>query len=88
VDLRLVVAHIRSYLGSRRLAASSDLVAGWRLRACPRHATIGLVLLDRRDEVTLAHFCGTGDAHRRGHRLQLAEQHPVQTASGPPALAC
>ena len=86
------------FAGSRRVrrrccvarSGSGTLEGGTvgRLGARTGNPAIGLVLLYGGDEVTLAHLGGAGDAKRRGHRLQLVEQHPLQTASGaPPAVA-
>ena len=71
-----------------RLAAGGDLAAAPRLRTRPRHPAVGLVFLDRGDQVTLTHPRGAGDAERRRHRLQLGEQHPGQTAAGTPTTGC
>jgi len=76
-----VVADIRPDLGPGRVAPRGRRV----LAAGMRNPAVSLVLLDRRYEIALSHPRGAGDAERRSHRLQLVEQHPAETASGPPA---
>ncbi len=80
---RLRVAHLGTHLGPTRLIAGSDLRPGRSLGARTRHPALGLVILDRCDQVTLAHLRRARDTERRSHRLQLVEQHSVKAASGP-----
>ena len=47
----------------------------WRL------AALGLGRLDRVDELRLLHGAGAGDAHAGGHRLEVGDQHGVESAT-------
>ena len=63
----------------------ADLGAGSVGGHGPRLARTGhpalLLLLDRGDQLALAHAGRAGDAQRRGHALQLRQQHRGQTAA-------
>ena len=81
---RLVCGAVgRGSAAATRLAALDldGALRGARAPRCARLAASGAALLDRRDQVALAHLAGALEAHLGGERLQLGQSEGAQRAA-------